>query len=375
MTESNALRPNLERVPGAPRRRRLEILRDTGAPALAARPAWFTAEPRRLVDGHGRTITYARVSIIDRCDLACLYCMPARGELVRARRDELLSFDELARIAALFARLGVKRLRFTGGEPLARRDAPELVRLVHARVPSLALAMTTNGTRLAELAQALASAGLASVNVSLDSLDPARFRELTRGGDLELVLEGIEGATRAGLTVKLNAVVFGDASVEEAPRLLEFAKARALDLRFIELMPVGAAAALAPEHFVPVGNVERLLEPSLSRAPSARREGPFGPARYRLVAGSPVRVGFVSALSEPFCASCNRIRLTARGALQACFGNPQGVPLGELLRRGAADLDLAWFLSSAIGIKDEGHDLNSPASERRGRVEMSCLGG
>jgi cyclic pyranopterin phosphate synthase len=343
--------------------------------ALQPRPAWFAAVPERLEDAHGRPITYLRVSITDRCDLACVYCMPPDGEHDHARRAEQLDLDELARLLELFARSGVRRVRLTGGEPLVRRDVVPLVARLRARHPTLALAMTTNGTRLAALAAPLREAGLDAVNVSLDALDPALFHAITRGGDVTEVIAGICAAQDAGLAVKLNTVLLGGVNDAEIPGLVDFAWRLGATPRFIELMPLGEGARLPQARFVTAAQ---------ALAPIAHRlrddvhagESAHGPARYRLAAdGSERRVGVITALSDVFCNACNRVRLTARGALRACLASTDGVPLGDLLRAGASDLDLAWHVHAALGSKAAGHGFLDATRDAHTRVGMSLVGG
>jgi cyclic pyranopterin phosphate synthase len=339
------------------------------------RPAWFDAIPPQLEDAHGRPITYLRASITDRCDLACAYCMPPDGEDDHARRDEQLGFDELARIVDVFARSGVRRVRLTGGEPLVRRDVVQLVALLRARHPALALAMTTNGTRLAALAAPLREAGLDTVNVSLDALDPGLFRTITRGGDVAAVLSGIRAARAAGLSVKLNTVLLGGVNDAEIPGLVDFAWSLDIVPRFIELMPLGEGARLPQARFVSAAQALAPIAHRLRDDP-APGEAAHGPARYRHAAdGSGRRVGVITALSDAFCGACNRLRLTARGELRACLASPDGMRLGEHLRAGASDLDLAWHVHAALGSKAAGHGFLDAARDAHTRVGMSFVGG
>jgi cyclic pyranopterin phosphate synthase len=345
------------------------------AGARRTRPAWFDAIPPQLEDAQGRRITYLRASITDRCDLACVYCMPPGGEDDHARRAEQLDFDELARLLALFARSGVRRVRLTGGEPLVRRDVVKLVAHLRARHPTLALAMTTNATRLAALAAPLREAGLDAVNVSLDALDPALFGTITRGGDVAAVLGGIRAARDAGLAVKLNTVLLGGVNDAEIPRIVDFAWELGAVPRFIELMPLGEGARLPQARFV---SAAQALAPIAHRLVDEHVAGDtaHGPARYRRAAdGSGRRVGVITALSDVFCGTCNRLRLTARGELRACLASTDGMPLGALLRAGASDLDLAWHVHAALGSKAAGHGFLDAARDAHTRVGMSLVGG
>ena len=338
------------------------------------RPARFARIPGALIDGLGRHITYARFSVTDRCDLACVYCMPPRGERDHARSAGLLDFGEIARVAGLLARSGVTRLRLTGGEPMVRRGLVDLVRLVRLAAPTLHLALTTNGMRLAELARPLREAGLGSVNVSVDSLDPARFEAITRGGSLATVVAGVHAALHAGLEVKLNSVVLGRASLDEIPNLVDWAWSLGVTPRFIELMPIGEAAQLPASDFVPASEIQAALAARVAGAlppPSGA-----GPATYATARdGSRRKVGLIAATSRPFCAECNRIRITARGALRGCLGSPDGVDLREIIRSTPDDLELAWALHAALRTKAAQHAFAEGHAGAHAAVAMSLVGG
>lgn len=328
-----------------------------------------------LVDGRGRHYRYLRMSVTDRCDLACVYCMPPQGEEDHARRPDLLTFEEHARLGGVFAGMGFSRVRLTGGEPLVRRDIVRLVELV-ARVPGLEpLVMTTNAMRLAELARPLAAAGLGGVNISLDSLDPDRFAQITRGGRLRQVLAGLHAAVDAGLGVKLNVVLLAGVNDDEAGRLVDFAWERGITPRFIELMPLGEAAKLPAERFL---DHRALVHRLGARVAGEMQRGgeAHGPARYLQASdGSDRRVGFITAVSDEFCASCNRVRVSARGELRACLASREGVSLRERMRAGASDAELAWAVHCALGSKSVGHFFNDPRVDAHHRVGMSLIGG
>jgi len=379
-------------VTSAPHARRLPILA-ARAPTVGARPAWFEEIPDRIEDGAGREVTYLRVSVTDRCDLACVYCMPKSGEDDHALRAELLSFEEVARLVDLFVMSGVRRVRLTGGEPLVRRDMVHLVERISTRHPGAALAMTTNATRLAEFAAPLRAAGLGSVNVSLDALDPTLFREITRGGELAPVLAGVHAALEAGLEVKLNTVLLGGINDREVARLVDFAWSLGITPRFIELMPLGEAATLPRATFIsaadalaPLGARLRAQRPGAQDL-DAEGDGTLGPdttyggaahgpARYAFAAdGSGRRVGVISAVSDEFCGDCNRLRLTARGDVRPCLAAPDGVSLRDLLRGGASDLDLAWQVHSVLRTKAIGHGFVDASRDEHTRVGMSLVGG
>jgi cyclic pyranopterin phosphate synthase len=325
----------------------------------------------------GRAYTYLRLSITDRCDFACIYCMPPGGEADHATRPDLLSFEEAARLVGVFAELGVTRVRFTGGEPLVRRDVVQLVDLVRRRSGVERLVMTTNGNRLAELAGPLRRAGLTGVNVSLDTLDPERFRALTRGGELKRVLAGIHAALDAGLEVKLNAVVLGGLNEQDAPALVDWAWSLGITPRFIELMPLGEAANLPAERFVDRARLLSLLGARLEPDEPPIRERDLGPARYLRArgAGDGRRVGFISAVSQEFCGSCNRMRVSARGEIRACLASRRSVSLRDLMRAGKTDRELGWAIHQALGGKASGHFFTHAHEREHTRVGMSLIGG
>jgi cyclic pyranopterin phosphate synthase len=336
------------------------------------RPAHFDRVPTELVDGFGRRITYVRLSVTDRCDLACVYCMPPLGERDHERRAGLLDEGEIARLAALFARSGVRRLRFTGGEPMVRRGLTSLVAAVHAAAPALQLALTTNGMQLEGLAALLASAGLSSVNVSVDSLEPRRFEAITRGGSLAAVLAGVQAAIEAGLEVKINTVVLGRRSLEEIPALIDWAWSLGVTPRFIELMPIGEAATLPASDFVGANEILAAVRTRAARA--VEQAGPLGPASY-YAADDGRRVGLIAATSRPFCDHCNRIRVTAGGELRGCLGSPGGVALRNVLRASDGELELAWALHSALRTKAARHAFEAGPAGAHRAVGMSLVGG
>jgi cyclic pyranopterin phosphate synthase len=329
-----------------------------------------------LADRQGRAYTYLRLSVTDRCDFACLYCMPPGGEDDHALRPELLSFEEAARLISVFAALGITRVRFTGGEPLVRRDVVRLVELVRLRTGLDHLVMTTNGSRLAELAKSLREAGLSGVNVSIDTLDAQRFREITRGGELERVLAGVHAALDAGLEVKVNAVALGGMNDRDAGALVDWAWERGITPRFIELMPLGEAANLPKERFLSRDQLVELLGYRLTREQAAESVAGQGPARYLSARdGSGRRVGFITAMSNEFCASCNRIRVTARGDIRACLASRTAISLRDLLREGRSDREVAWAIHRALGTKLAGHFFNDASVQEHTNVGMSLVGG
>lgn len=327
-----------------------------------------------LQDAWGRTIDYLRLSVTDRCDLRCVYCVGARRTFLP--REEILRLEELDRLATAFVHLGVRRLRLTGGEPLVRAGVLELVHALgrHLRSGALSeLTLTTNGTFLAGAAPALAAAGVRRVNVSLDSLDPGTYRQITRGGDLGAVLGGIRAAQRAGLAVKLNAVVLRHGNVDELPRLVAWAHASGLDVSLIEAMPLGAAPGDAARRFVPLDEVRATLERRWTLVPDTHRSA--GPSRYVRVLETGGRVGFITPLSHRFCASCNRVRVTCTGTMHPCLGLEDRVELRELLRRSPDDGPLLDAIREGVARKRAHHAFLSPGRCAAPSRPMAVTGG
>ncbi len=306
-----------------------------------------------LIDRFGRRITYLRLSITDRCDLRCRYCMAE--EMTFLPRAQILTLEEIATIARAFVELGVEKIRVTGGEPLVRRGALELLEEL-GRLPLKELVLTTNGMRLAQCAERLVRAGVRRVNVSLDSLRPERFRHITRFGDLERVLAGIEAARRAGFDrVKLNAVILRGVNDDEVVDLATFAIERGLDISFIEEMPLGVIDSHdRRQAFYSSDEVRADLARRFTLLPTTDRTG--GPSRYWRVAGSDSRIGFISPHSHNFCGDCNRVRLTVEGRLLLCLGNEHSVDLKRVLRRWPGDADrLKKAIVEAMALKPERH--------------------
>jgi cyclic pyranopterin phosphate synthase len=287
-----------------------------------------------------------------------------------------MAFEEAARLVGIFSRMGFDRVRFTGGEPLVRRDIVKLVDLVRTTTDVSRLVMTTNANRLAELAPSLARAGLRGVNVSLDSLDPARFAQLTRGGKLSRVLAGIDAALEYGIEVKINAVIMGTVNQPDAPALVDYAWERGITPRFIELMPLGAASDLPAEDFVSHRDLIQRLRPRLVESSAFEPVAGQGPARYLDASdGSGRKVGFITAVSDEFCGTCNRVRVTARGDLRACLASPTGVSIRDLMRQGESDEAIAWAIHGALGSKRDGHFFNDAQEDGHRQVGMSLVGG
>lgn len=313
-----------------------------------------------LYDPYARQIQYLRVSITDRCNLRCIYCMPEEG-VPLLRHKDILRFEEIRRLVEIAIGLGITHVRITGGEPLARRGVVDLIRML-AALPGLEdLALTTNGTLLAPLAEDLAHAGLRRVNISLDTLRPERYRAITRRGELEEALAGIEAAFRAGLDpVKVNMVVMRGINDDEVVDLARLSLERGWHVRFIEYMPLGKEPALARERFVSAQEVRSRLEQALGPLEPAHVEG-SGPARtWRLAQAPPSAgtIGFISALSEHFCAACNRLRLSADGRLFPCLFSDVEFDVRTPLRSGADDETIRQVFRQAVLAKGPGHALD-----------------
>ncbi|HVF58606.1 MAG TPA: GTP 3',8-cyclase MoaA [Thermoanaerobaculia bacterium] len=314
---------------------RLPILRATpplpGAPPRVAPPA-AEAEPTRLIDAFGRRLTYLRVSVTDRCNLRCTYCLPEEAEFPFGDRD-FLAPEEIETIVGALVRLGIRRVRLTGGEPLVRKDILEIALRLKA-LPGLDdLSLSTNGTELARLAAPLKAAGVDRINVSLDSLDPERFREVTRRGELSEVWEGIEAALAAGLDpVKLNAVLLADGDPADLDALVDLTLTRPLTVRFIEMMPTASNRHLQPGQFLSADAVKARVEARHGAlVPFATPHHRTGPAKAYRIPGAVGAVGFITPLSHTFCADCNRLRLTSRGELRLCLFADRVHPLRPLL--------------------------------------------
>ncbi|MFP4132126.1 MAG: GTP 3',8-cyclase MoaA [Thiohalospira sp.] len=308
-----------------------------------------------LIDPFGRRIEYLRVSVTDRCDLRCNYCMP-RGFRDFEVPEDWLTTAELERIVAAFARLGTRRVRLTGGEPLVRRELPDMARAIAALPGIRDLSLSTNATRLRRHAEELREAGVDRLNVSLDTLDPERFKAIT-GGRLDKVLDGLEAARDAGLgPVKINTVVQRGTNDDELDALVDYCIERGFTLRFIETMPVGETGREATEGYVDLAEVRRGLEQRFELLPAAMPGG--GPARYVQVAGTDVKIGFITPLSQHFCDTCNRVRLAVDGTLHLCLGDEATWDLRTPVREGASDAELEEQIRAAIAIKPERHEFN-----------------
>ena len=331
--------------------------------------------PAPLIDGFGRTVSYLRVSVTDRCDLRCVYCMAER--MVFLPKAEVLSLEELDAVASTFVGLGVRKLRLTGGEPLVRRGILDLIERLSRHLDSGALdelTLTTNGTRLAEFAGDLARLGVRRINVSLDTLKVDVFARLTRGGDLNKVLAGIEAARAAGLQVKINTVALAGDNAEDIPGLITWAHGLGMDLTLIETMPLGDTGEDRTDQFLSLDQVRRTLASFWTLTDLPLQTG--GPARYVRVEETGGRLGLITPLTHNFCEGCNRVRLTCTGVLHTCLGREDAADLRAVMRSGAGPQALETAIREAIDSKPKGHDFHiergaAPALTRH----MSTTGG
>lgn len=307
-----------------------------------------------LTDSYGRRMEYVRLSVTDRCNLRCFYCLP--GDFKNfAEPGEWLTFDEIERVIRVFVSLGVSRVRLTGGEPLTRRGLPELAaRLAH--LPGLAdLSLSTNAMQLAHKAEALRAAGVRRINVSLDTLRPGRFSAITGGGRLGKVLDGLMAAKRAGFVpIKINMLALKGVNEDEFEDMVLFCLEHGFTLRLIETMPVGNTEGEAMRHYLDLQEVKQRLASRFDLIPGLMPGG--GPARYVQVAGTNLRIGFITPISRHFCSTCNRVRLSADGTLYLCLGQNHRYELRSLLRGGATDAEIEIAILKALALKPERHE-------------------
>jgi cyclic pyranopterin phosphate synthase len=306
-----------------------------------------------LIDPYGRQIEYVRLSVTDKCNLRCFYCLP-KGFKNFEQPDHWLTFDEIERVIGAFADLGVARVRITGGEPLVRKNLPELAHRLKA-LPGLDdLSLSTNAVLLSRSAQKLHDAGVSRINVSLDSLKPERFSEITRG-ELQPVLEGLQAAREAGFApIKLNMLALKGINDDEFEDMVEYCIDNDFTLRFIEAMPVGDTGLKASQHYLDLGEVKKRLARRFELIPGVMPGG--GPARYVQVKGTNLRIGFITPISQHFCETCNRVRLAVDGTLYLCLGQDHKFELRPLLRQGISDDGMKNALIEAIAIKPEKHE-------------------
>lgn len=325
-----------------------------------------------MIDGFGRRITYVRMSVTDRCDLRCRYCMAETMTFLP--RKDVLTLEEMIELADIFIGRGVKRIRLTGGEPLVRKGIERLVPELGQRIGRGLdeLTMTSNGTQLDRHARMLFDSGVRRINVSLDSLDRDRFRHITRRGDLAQVLGGIDAAANAGLKIKINMVALRGINEDEIPAVLRWCGAKGFDLTLIETMPLGEIEDDRTAHYLPLSEIRERLEREFQLIPSVARTG--GPARYLEVEGLGIRLGLITPLSHNFCDGCNRIRVAATGTVFGCLGHDQKVELRDLLRIGGASAVIE-ALDQLVAGKPRGHQFRIESASPAVARHMSVTGG
>ena len=339
----------------------------------------FAQEPQRsdaMIDPFGRAITYLRVSVTDRCDFRCVYCMSE--DMTFLPKSDLLTLEELDRLCSVFVARGVRKLRLTGGEPLVRRNLMWLVRRLARHIDAGALdeiTLTTNASQLGRFADELADAGVKRINVSLDTLKPDLFKQITRWGDLEKVMGGIEAARKAGLQIKINVVALRDVNQEEIAEMIGWAHGQGMDLTLIETMPMGDIDGDRTDQYLPLSQLRDELSETFTMRESGHRTG--GPARYVEISETGGRLGFITPMTHNFCETCNRVRLTCTGTLYMCLGQDDAADLRAALRTTSDDAELARTIDEAIARKPKGHDFIIDRSSDRPAVarHMSVTGG
>ena len=325
----------------------------------------------QLTDKFGRNIEYLRLSVTDRCDLRCNYCIP-KGFKDFSEPEDWLNFDEIERIIRIFGELGTKRIRITGGEPLVRKNMPELAARLTALPGIEDLSLSTNATRLKKQAAPLKQAGISRINVSLDTLRPDLFKEITGGGKLEKVIDGLLASKEAGFQpVKINMVVMRGVNDTEVEDMVQFCIDHDFTLRFIEAMPLGDTGREANKQYIPLNEIHDRLAKKYTLTKANMNGG--GPARYVRVDDTELRIGFITPISQHFCDTCNRVRLSVEGTLYLCLGQEDNYPLRDILRAGVTDKELKQHIKNAIDLKPEKHEF----SEQPGKLVrfMSMTGG
>ncbi len=332
--------------------------------------------PAPLVDPFGRAISYIRVSVTDRCDFRCVYCMSEDMNFLP--KGDLLTLEELDRLCSAFVARGTRKIRITGGEPLVRRGIMTLFRSLSRHLDSGALeevTVTTNGSQLAKHARELAECGVKRINVSMDTLDPDKFRAITRWGDLAKVMDGLDAAQAAGLSIKINAVALKGFNEVEAPEMIRWAHGRGMDLTFIEVMPLGEIEDARVDQYLPLTHLRAQLLDHFTLTDSSYQTG--GPARYVSVKETGGRLGFITPLTHNFCEGCNRVRVTCTGTLYMCLGQEDAADLRAPLRASESNGPLFAAMEEAIARKPKGHDFVIDRTTRNPAVgrHMSVTGG
>jgi len=327
----------------------------------------------KALDTHNRHINYLRISVTDRCNLRCIYCMPQQGVSLIGH-DDILRYEEILRVAAAAAAHGISRIRITGGEPLVRRGITDLLAGLYAIAGITDVSITTNGILLEPMAAALRAAGLRRINISLDSLQPAKYRMITRGGNVDAVLAGIRQARIEGLSpIKINVVVLRGINDDEAVDFARLTLDRPVHIHFIEFMPFESDAGMNEQHFISNAEIQQRIR-AVGELLPARPEHTNGPAQLFQLPGACGRIGFISPLSNHFCATCNRLRLTADGRLRACLFSDDEIDLKTPLRQGCSDVQLQKLITEAILSKPKAHRMTEPSFRTCCR-SMSAIGG
>ncbi len=315
----------------------------------------------RLIDSFGRPIEYVRLSVTDKCNLRCFYCLP-KGFKSFEIPENWLSFDEIERVIAVFGELGVSRVRLTGGEPLVRKNLPELSRNISALPGIDDLSLSTNATLLAGQAEDLYAGGIRRINVSLDTMDEKQFADITGGGKLKTVLAGLQKARDVGFKpIKVNMVMMKDTSLDDYERVLDYCMENDFTLRFIETMPMGSAGQHGSEQYLSLQVVKERLQQQYELMPGVMTGG--GPARYYRINGTDFEIGFITPISQHFCETCNRVRVSVDGTLYLCLGQNDKVELRPLLRTGIPDDELKQVIIDAVAKKPERHEFNQKPSQ------------
>lgn len=330
---------------------------------------------QKLIDPFNRNITYLRVSVTDHCNYRCHYCRD-EDHVTDTSRNDILSYEELARIVRLFAELGITKVRLTGGEPLLRKNILQLANML-GEIPGIDdIPLSTNAHLLSPIAKQLQTAGINRVNISIDSLIHERFKQITRGGDLNNVIQGIDAANESGMhPIKLNMVVMRGVNDDEIEAMIDFAIERKIDIRFIETMPIGAAGIDAVDHHYSEADILKRIQAHLSnRLIAIKSKQTSGPAKSYLISDTNTSVGTISAVSNNFCSSCNRVRLTAKGRLILCLGQDNSISLRDLLRAGTDDNEVKAMIVNAINKKPEKHEFDTDINNIDG-VQMVEIGG
>ena len=328
----------------------------------------------KLIDNYKRHINYLRISITDRCNLRCIYCMPIDG-ISHLSHENILSYEEIVRIAKIAVKEGITKIRITGGEPLVRKGVVNLVGWLSQLEGIEDLSMTTNGILLSEFAKPLYEAGLKRVNVSMDSLKPDRFREITRGGELSSLIRGIEKANEVGMNpIKINVVAMKGFNEDEILDFAQLTLERNCQVRFIEFMPVGLKNGWKEEKYLSCSSIQKIIQENHKLQPLGNRKGNGGPADlYRLENAKGI-IGFINAISNHFCSTCNRLRLTADGKLRPCLFSDKEFDVRMAMRQGDSDEELRALLHTALSNKPEGHAITKPSFKKCAR-EMVKIGG